>query len=70
MLISKYLIVAKHRGEKSLPPLVPFVIDVISGDSRETSNLTDQDTEKQNAAKMSSTYIREWIVKHNEATST
>ncbi|GBE82122.1 hypothetical protein SCP_0405020 [Sparassis crispa] len=53
----------KWREEKRLPPLHTFVIDVIS--STEAS-VDDDDAEVLKKTKMSSTYIREWIV-NNEA---
>lgn len=53
--------VAKHRAEKSLPALETFVIDVISG---QESLENEEDAEKLKTAKMSSTFIREWISKN------
>jgi len=47
------------REEKGLPPLKTFVIDVISRNSR---RLDVEDAEALKQAKMSSTYIRQWIV--------
>jgi len=55
----------KHREEKSLPPLHTFVIDVIS--STEAS-LDDRDAEALKNAKMSSTFIRQWIVQNQTRT--
>ncbi|KAH9952105.1 Nucleotidylyl transferase [Amylocystis lapponica] len=49
----------KHREEKGLPPLRTFVIDVIS--STEAS-VDSEDADVLKRAKMSSTFIREWIV--------
>jgi pantetheine-phosphate adenylyltransferase len=46
-----------------LPALETFVINVISGDAEKRDLAGEDDTEKLKAAKMSSTYIREWIVK-------
>jgi len=51
--------VDKCREEKGLPPLKTFVIDVISHSSR---RLDVEDVETLKQAKMSSTYIRQWIV--------
>ncbi len=51
--------VDKFRDEKGLPPLKTFVIDVISHRSR---RLDVEDVEALKQAKMSSTYIRQWIV--------
>jgi len=51
--------VDKFREEKGLPPLRTFVIDVISHRSR---RLDVEDVEALKQAKMSSTYIRQWIV--------
>jgi pantetheine-phosphate adenylyltransferase len=51
--------VDKCREEKGLPALKTFVIDVISHSSR---RLDVEDVETLKQAKMSSTYIRQWIV--------
>ncbi|TFY77650.1 hypothetical protein EWM64_g6361 [Hericium alpestre] len=51
----------RHRMEKSLPPLRTYVIDVISHSS---ARLNEEDLELMRQTKMSSTFIREWIVKH------
>ena len=51
--------VEKHRKEKSLPPLHRFVIDVIS---HSDTNVDAEDAEAMRRTKMSSTFIREWIV--------
>jgi pantetheine-phosphate adenylyltransferase len=51
--------VAEHRSKKSLPPLQTYVIDVISATS---PKLNHEDAEMLKNTKMSSTYIREWIV--------
>jgi pantetheine-phosphate adenylyltransferase len=51
--------VDKCRDEKGLPPLKTFVIDVISHSS---GRLEAEDVETLKQAKMSSTYIRQWIV--------
>jgi pantetheine-phosphate adenylyltransferase len=51
--------VNKCREEKSLPLLKTFVIDVISHSS---GRLEAEDVEELKQAKMSSTYIRQWIV--------
>jgi len=58
--------IASHRAEKGLPALRAFIIDVISSTS---SNLEHDDVELLKATKMSSTFIREWIVrKQNKET--
>lgn len=51
--------VATHRAAHGLPALQTFTIDVISATS---TNLSDADTDLLKQTKMSSTYIREWIV--------
>ncbi|KAL5533106.1 hypothetical protein ACEPAF_4882 [Sanghuangporus sanghuang] len=51
--------IAKFRKEKNLPELECFVIDVISATS---ANLDAEDMEMLREAKMSSTFIREYIV--------
>jgi phosphopantetheine adenylyltransferase len=51
--------VDKCREEKGLPRLRTFVIDVISHSSH---RLEAEDVETLKQAKMSSTYIRQWIV--------
>jgi pantetheine-phosphate adenylyltransferase len=51
--------VDKGREEKGFPPLRTFVIDVISHSS---PRLEAEDVEALKQAKMSSTYIRQWIV--------
>jgi pantetheine-phosphate adenylyltransferase len=51
--------VDKCREEKGLPPLKTFVIDVISHNS---GQLEAEDVEALKQAKMSSTYVRQWIV--------
>ncbi|KAI0707628.1 Nucleotidylyl transferase [Earliella scabrosa] len=53
----------KRRKELSLPPLRTFVIDVISATE---SSVDAEDAALLKTAKMSSTYIREWIVKHKQ----
>ncbi|KAA1469552.1 Nucleotidylyl transferase [Dentipellis sp. KUC8613] len=55
--------VTKRRAEKSLPALRVFVIDVISHSS---ARLDAEDLELLKQTKMSSTFIREWIVKKAE----
>lgn len=61
--------VDKERSRKDLPALQTFVIDVISADS---PKLDHEDAELLKQTKMSSTFIREWIVKQKleEASST
>lgn len=55
--------VAEARAESSLPALRTFVIDVISGNADEWEKMArEKDAEKLKAAKMGSTYIRQWIV--------
>jgi len=51
--------IEKHRREKHLSSLKTFVIDVISSTE---ANLDADDTEALKKTKMSSTFIREWIV--------
>jgi pantetheine-phosphate adenylyltransferase len=52
--------VAKVRGDRSLPTLTTFIIDVISGNADELAG--EEDAEKLKVAKIGSTYIRRWIV--------
>jgi pantetheine-phosphate adenylyltransferase len=54
-----WVTVDKIRNEKGLPPLRSFVIDVISATD---VNVNALDTAALRQAKMSSTYIRQWIV--------
>lgn len=49
------------RQEKSLPPLHTFVIDVISATE---ASVDDKDAEMLKNTKMSSTFIRRWIVQN------
>lgn len=56
-------LVASHRASHSLPALRTFIIDVISSDS---SSLDSEDAEMLKQTKMSSTFIREWIVARNQ----
>ncbi|KAG2158463.1 uncharacterized protein EDB93DRAFT_671313 [Suillus bovinus] len=51
----------KKRSAESLPPLRTFVIDVISSESEK---LDHEDMEMLKQTKLSSTFIREWIVKN------
>ncbi|KAJ7905660.1 hypothetical protein B0H14DRAFT_2661054 [Mycena olivaceomarginata] len=51
--------IATHRAAHDLPALQTFTIDVISATS---TNLSDADADLLKQTKMSSTYIREWIV--------
>ncbi|TFK92298.1 Nucleotidylyl transferase [Polyporus arcularius HHB13444] len=53
--------IAKRREELALPALRTFVIDVISATE---SSVDAEDAALLKTAKMSSTYIREWIVKN------
>lgn len=53
--------VASYREEKGLPPLRCFVIGVISAESVE---LDAEDIDALLKAKLSSTFIREWIAKN------
>jgi pantetheine-phosphate adenylyltransferase len=53
------------REEKGFPPLKTFVIDVISHSSH---RLDVEDVEAMKQAKMSSTYIRQWIVSRQRGT--
>jgi hypothetical protein len=53
--------VASHRAKNSLPALQTFTIDVISPTS---TKLEHEDIEMLKQTKMSSTFIRDWIVKH------
>ena len=53
------VVVAKLRKEKNLSTLKTFVIDVISSTE---SNLDSDDIDALKKTKMSSTFIREWIV--------
>ncbi|KLO18622.1 Nucleotidylyl transferase [Schizopora paradoxa] len=53
--------IARIRNEKGFPPLECFVIDVISATS---ADLVAEDMEWLRKTKMSSTFIREWIVKN------
>lgn len=52
--------VAAHRAQQGLPPLHTYVIDVISATS---ARLAPADAALLKHAKMSSTAIREWIVR-------
>ena len=52
-------LVEKIRQEKGLSPLQTFVIDVISPSEW---NLDAEDADALRKTKMSSTFIREWIV--------
>lgn len=52
-------LVASHRQARKLPQLEVFTIDVISSTS---SNLDHEDAEWLKRSKLSSTFIREWIV--------
>ncbi|KAF8891278.1 Nucleotidylyl transferase [Infundibulicybe gibba] len=56
------LVLATHRQSKSLPPLRPFVIDLISSTE---ANVDTDDVEVMKVMKMSSTSIRQWIVDKN-----
>jgi len=56
--------VAQLRSEKSLPPLDLFTIDIISSSS---VMLPEHDTAALREAKLSSTHIREWLARQDEA---
>ncbi|KZS93414.1 Nucleotidylyl transferase [Sistotremastrum niveocremeum HHB9708] len=58
--IAGAIAIREHRKKKDLPPLEEFVIDVISSDN---SNLEGEDAEFLKQSKMSSTAIREWILR-------
>jgi len=58
--------VAKLRAERHLPPLEPFVIDVISSSSM---RLDPGDAAALRSEKLSSTAIRQWIVDREEHAS-
>jgi len=55
--------VAKYRAQHNLPALQTFLIDVISST---TASLDHEDAEWLKKHKLSSTYIRQWIVDHNK----
>ncbi|KAJ7063422.1 hypothetical protein C8F01DRAFT_1250969 [Mycena amicta] len=55
--------IASHRAEHGLPALETFTIDVISATD---PNISDDNADLMKQAKMSSTYIREWIVNHRQ----
>jgi len=55
--------IAKHRESEGLPALEVFVIDVISATS---ANLDHEDALWLKNAKLSSTFIRQWIVDNNK----
>ncbi|KAH9945877.1 Nucleotidylyl transferase [Epithele typhae] len=57
----------ERRAALALPPLRTFVIDVISATE---ASVDAEDAAVLKTAKMSSTYIREWIVKQQQGTST
>ena len=52
--------VASYREQKELPPLRCFVIEVISADPVEPDS-DDMDMDALMKAKLSSTFIRQWI---------
>lgn len=60
-------LVASVREERNLPPLRCFVIDVVSSTS---ANLHEEDMDMLRKAKMSSTYIRQWIVSRQKLANT
>lgn len=62
---SQSCLVDKRRAELSLQPLRTFVIDVISATD---ASVDAEDAALLKTAKMSSTYIREWIVKNQVTT--
>ncbi|KAF7294815.1 CTP-transf-like domain-containing protein [Mycena indigotica] len=55
--------IASHRAEHGLPALETFTIDVISATE---TNISNDNPDYMKQAKMSSTYIREWIVNHKQ----
>ena len=55
----KALAVAKFRESKNLPPLHTFLIDVISSTS---ASLDHADMEWLKQHKLSSTFIRQWVI--------
>ncbi|KAF9227846.1 Nucleotidylyl transferase [Gyrodon lividus] len=55
----------KERAHKDFPALQTFIIDVISADS---TKLDHEDIEMLKQTKMSSTFIRQWIVKRKGST--
>ncbi|QRV85791.1 cytidylyltransferase domain-containing protein [Ceratobasidium sp. AG-Ba] len=62
--LTRHSAVAQIRSEKSLPPLDLFVIDVISSSS---VMLPEHDTAALRKDKLSSTHIREWLARRDEA---
>jgi len=64
IVLTNSLLVASLRAQKSFPPLQTFVIDVISAVS---SDLGTDDPNVLKHAKMSSTFIREWIYNRNSS---
>ncbi|KDQ18001.1 hypothetical protein BOTBODRAFT_154999 [Botryobasidium botryosum FD-172 SS1] len=58
--------IAKHRKEKGFPELRKFVIDVISATEE---SIDDSDMAALKSTKMSSTFIREWIVEQRQGNS-
>ncbi|PIL24238.1 hypothetical protein GSI_13991 [Ganoderma sinense ZZ0214-1] len=59
--------IAKKREEMAFQPLRAFVIDVISATE---ASVDSEDAAVLRTAKMSSTYIREWIVKKQQGIAT
>ncbi|CAK5277353.1 unnamed protein product [Mycena citricolor] len=57
--------IATHRAAQNLPALETFVIDVISTTS---TSLSETDADALRQAKMSSTYIRQWIAENQRST--
>ena len=60
---SELCLVAKKREEMSFQPLRSFIIDVISATE---ASVDSEDAAVLRTAKMSSTYIGEWIVKKQQ----
>ncbi len=58
--------VAKKREEMSLQPLRAFVIDVISATE---ASVDSEDAAVLRTTKLSSTYIREWILKKQQSSA-
>lgn len=64
--MSSDFLVEEYRKEKGFPSLRLFVIDVISSSSE---SIDDSDMTVMKNTKMSSTFIREWVVTRGETLS-